>query len=60
MVTWRSSGPGGFAYNGYDFFFGFLFPMADSAVMVVEYPGTATMPITGRFSVDGGYSTSCP
>lgn len=94
--------------NGYDFFFGFLFPMADSvgtytvqgdeleahfhsngirylahpnadttdgtvvvtrsddriegtfSVTVVEYPGTATMPITGRFSVDGGYSMSCP
>jgi hypothetical protein len=94
--------------NGYDFFFGFLFPFADSvgtytvqgdeleahfhsngtrylahpnaettdgtvvvtrsddridgtfSVTVVEYPGTATLPITGRFSVDSGYSTSCP
>jgi hypothetical protein len=99
---------GGTGPNGYDFFFGFLFPMADSvgtytvqgdeleahfhsngtrylahpnadttdgtvvvtrsddriegtfSVTVVEYPGTALLPITGRFSVDGGYSMSCP
>ena len=94
--------------NGYDFFFGFLLPLADSvgtytvqgddleahfhyngirylahpnadvsdgtvvvtrsndridgtfSVTVVEYQGTTTLPITGRFSVDSGYSTSCP
>ena len=94
--------------NGYDFFFGFLFPLADSvgtytvqgdeleahfhyngirylahpnadvtdgtvvvtrsddrldgtfSVTVVEYQGTTTLPITGRFSVDSGYSTRCP
>ncbi|MGH2570764.1 MAG: hypothetical protein ACRDGR_06040 [bacterium] len=99
----NGSGP-----NGYDFFFGFLFPLADSvgtytvqgdeleahfhsngtrylahpnadetdgtvvvtrsddridgtfSVTVVEYQGTTTLPITGRFSVDSGYSASCP
>ena len=30
------------------------------SVTVVEYPGTALLPISGRFSVDGGYSMSCP
>jgi hypothetical protein len=98
---------GGSELNGYNFFFGFLFPFADSVgtytvqgdeieahywpnrttrylahpnvdttdgtvvvtrsddriegtfnVMAVEYQGTTMIPITGRFSVENGWS--CP